>query len=104
MDSALKPALRDTEDKATFNRLYPVPFTVQITDDKIDPRLGEQLEAELEGIFALAVKGAEVYCKRGLGKPVEVKEVAAEWRQENDVVARWLESCCERGQFFTASG
>jgi phage/plasmid-associated DNA primase len=33
-----------------------------------------------------------------------VEGAAAEWREENDVVARWLESCCERGDFLTASG
>jgi len=51
-----KPIVRGT-DLAIWERLKLVPFTVTIPPDERDTDLGTKLHAELEGIFAWAVRG-----------------------------------------------
>jgi putative DNA primase/helicase len=104
IDTNPKPVIRDVDDQATFNRLHPIPFTVVIPKDKIDPHLADRLEEEFPGILAWAVEGALAWRSQGLCKPPEVEAAANEWRQENDHLARFLEDCCEIGEAFSVAG
>ena len=60
IDTNRKPTIRDVDDKATFNRLHPIPFTVTIAKDQIDKELPGKLLGEAEGILAWAVEGARL--------------------------------------------
>ena len=103
MDTNRKPTIRDADDAATFNRLHPIPFTVQIPNDEIDKRLPEKLLAEAEGILAWAVAGAKSWHELGgLDPPPEVKAANDEWRAEMDQLAHFIEQCCILGKGFTA--
>lgn len=88
IDTNRKPDIRDTDDKATFNRLHPIPFTVSISSEQIDKDLPAKLQAEAEGILAWLVEGARLWYQNGLGKPAEVEAAKDEWRAQMDQVGR----------------
>jgi len=100
IDANHKPAVRGT-DNAIWNRLYPIPFSVTISPDKIDRDLPNKLLAEAEGILAWAVEGAARWYRDGLGSPPEVVEANREWRGESDHLMRFMEEQCVHGDAFT---
>src|SRR5215468_1282121 len=51
-----KPVIKDT-DGAIWERIRLVPFVVQIPKEEREKGLDEQLQRELPGIFAWAVRG-----------------------------------------------
>jgi putative DNA primase/helicase len=104
LDTNRKPVIRDTDDKATFNRLHPIPFTVSIPADEIDKDLPAKLLAEAEGILAWMVEGARLWHSAGLGKPAEVEAAKDEWRSEMDQIGRFIEERCITGDGMRAFG
>jgi len=92
IDTNKKPAIRDADDRATFNRLHPIPFTVKI--EKIDRDMPAKLLREAEGILAWAVAGAKLWHESGLNKPPEVEAARAQWRSEVDQLGRFIEDRC----------
>jgi putative DNA primase/helicase len=96
IDTNRKPTIRDTDDRATFNRLHPIPFTVRIV--KIDRDLPTKLLAEAEGILAWAVEGARRWFESGLKKPPEVEEAKNRWHSEMDQLGRFIAECCIIGE------
>jgi len=85
-------------DKALVNRLHPIPFPVQFTDDgphKKDRKLKEKLMEEAEGILASLVEYASRYCAEGLSKPPLISQAAEEWRASVDQVGNFLKDCTE---------
>jgi putative DNA primase/helicase len=94
MDTNRKPTIRDPDDKATLNRLHPVPFTVSIPADRIDRELPAKLLREAEGILAWIVAGAKFWHERGLIKPPEVDAAKEAWRAEMDKLGTFIADCC----------
>ena len=101
-DTNERPAIKNVEDQATFNRLHPIPFLRAIPREKIDPSLASKLKAEAEGILAWAVAGSLAWCERRLDKPSEVEAATEQWRAENDSIGRFIEECCVVGNAFSA--
>lgn len=91
-----KPVIRGT-DTGIWRRVHLIPFTVQIPEEKVDKRLVYKLRQELPGILAWAVDGCMLWQREGLRKPAAVEEATKEYRSEMDVVAAFLDACCERG-------
>src|SRR6266568_4281191 len=90
-----KPVVKDTS-KAMWRRVHFIPFTVTIESNQADKHLGEKLLAEAEGILAWLVQGCMAWYQQGrLNVPTIVSEATAAYRQEMDVVARFLEECCK---------
>jgi putative DNA primase/helicase len=106
IDTNPKPELRQADDKATLNRLYPLHFAVQIPEEKLDLQLPMRLRepAEMEGLLAWIVLGARRYYRSGLSKPQLVREALEAWRDESDTLARWREECCDIGRHYQARG
>ena len=100
MDTNRKPIIRDTDDKATFNRLHPIEFGVTIPPGSIDKDLPAKLAAEADGILAWAVRGALTWYKNGLNKPYEIDAAKDEWRSDMDQVGRFRDECCVIGDAF----
>jgi putative DNA primase/helicase len=98
------PALSLPDDKATFNRLHPIPFTVTIPADQIDKKLPAKLMLEAEGHLAWAVRGAIERNKSGLGKPLEVDAAANEWHSEMDQFGQFIVELCITGDGVKPSG
>jgi putative DNA primase/helicase len=103
IDTNRKPVIRDADDKATFNRLHPIPFTVTIPTDQIDRELPAKLLAEAEGILAWAVEGARLWYADGLAKPVEIETAKEKWREDMDQLGRFIEEHCVTGGQFRVS-
>lgn len=93
LDANHKPVIRGTE-KAVWNRLKPIPFTVAIDPEEIDKTLLEKLKAESEGILAWMVEGFRAWMRDGLGNPPEVLEASASWQAESDRFPVFLEEKC----------
>ena len=93
MDANHRPIIPETE-KAIWNRLKPIPFTVTIPDAEIDHELPEKLKDEAEGILAWAVEGCLRWQREGLGHIDEVDRAAEEWRAESSRFAEFLEERC----------
>ncbi len=90
-----KPEVRGT-DHAIWRRLVLLPFDVVILEAERDARLGEKLRAELPGILAWAVRGCLAWQADGLKAPDTMVRAAAEYKEENDTIATFIEDCTTR--------
>lgn len=103
IDTNRKPTIRDADDRATFNRLHPIPFTVRVPKDRIDRELPQKLLGEAEGILAWLVAGARSWFQSGLRKPPEVQAANDQWRSESDQLGRFIEECCTTREALSTS-
>jgi putative DNA primase/helicase len=88
-----KPDIRGT-DEGTWRRIRLVPFTVCIPNEKRDRKLGEKLKAESPGILKWALDGLAQYQQNGLQEPNSVSKATAEYRDDQDLLRQFLNSCC----------
>lgn len=88
-----KPHIRGVNE-GIWERLHLVPFQNHVLKHKRDKDLERRLRAELPGILAWAVRGAKDWYTSGLQPPAKVLEAVEDYRQDNDVVGRWIEECC----------
>ncbi len=92
-----KPIIKGS-DNGIWRRLVLIPFTRNFENDpsiKKDPLLGEKLELEAEGILAWIISGAGAYLARGLSQPAGVREARDQYRSQMDLLAEWLDDCCD---------
>lgn len=80
LDTNKMPYIKDPDDTATLARLHPIPFLVQIPDNKIDQQMPEKLQKEASGILAWMVDGARQWFEKKLGKPQEIINARNEWK------------------------
>jgi putative DNA primase/helicase len=104
LDTNRKPTIKDTDDKATLNRLHPIPFTVTFSEEQKDKGLPAKLLTEGEGICAWIVEGARLWHTSGLEIPAEVETAKAEWRAEMDHVGHFIEEKCVTGDWCRVRG
>ena len=86
------------DDHGIWRRLNPVPFTRNFDADATvtkDPDRMTKLQAELTGILAWYIQGALEYQRVGLCPPAHVKAARDDYRHDMDLLAEWLETCCE---------
>lgn len=88
-----KPVVKDTS-KGMWRRVHFIPFNVTIENP--DKHLGEKLLDEAEGILAWLVQGCMYWHKQGhLEAPIIVKDATQAYRNEMDVMARFIDECCQ---------
>jgi putative DNA primase/helicase len=76
-----------------------VPFAVQIPKAERDKTLDEQLQQELPGILAWAVRGCLEWQRLGtLQEPQQVVDATEGYQREMDVVRRFLDDCCDQSE------
>lgn len=85
------PGSLDASD-GFWRRCIPVPFTVSIPEEErvgdFDRRI---IREELAGVLAWAVRGAVAWAQEGrLRVPDSLKAVAAQYRQDTDLLGQWL--------------
>lgn len=97
LDTNRKPVITDADDLATFNRLHPICFPLQIPDEHVDRELSDKLFAEAEGILAWAVEGAKLWYAEGLQKPPAVIAANREWQAESDKLGQFIDASCDTG-------
>ncbi len=89
-------------DPAFWDRIHLIPFKVKFVDypqksleKKKDPYLYNKLKAERPGILAWLVQGCLMWQKDGLNPPDIVKDATDQYRDEEDIISRFLNECCE---------
>jgi len=88
-----KPVIADTS-LAIWRRIKLIPFTVTIPDNEIDKSLPLKLEADLSNILAWAVEGCLAWQRDGLREPPEITMATLAYRQEEDILAEYIQDCC----------
>lgn len=99
-----KPIIKGS-DHGIWRRLMLIPFTRNFdldTSIEKDPDRAEKLDAECEGILAWVVEGARAYLAGGLQPPAAVQQAREEYREQMDLLAEWLDECCEVGPSYEA--
>lgn len=95
-----KPIISGT-DNGIWRRIVLIPFTVKIPQDKIDRNLSYRLRKELPQIMRWAVQGCIKWQKEGLTKQPEcIAQASAEYREEMDVLAKFIEDCIVEGNSY----
>ena len=88
-----KPRIVGT-DHAMWRRIRLIPFDVTIPDVERDPDLSDKLKNELPGILAWAMQGCELWQLEGLKSPDAVTKATADYREESDPLAAFLDDRC----------
>lgn len=79
---------------AFWRRQITLPFDVSFAH-RANPRLEQELLAELSGILNWALEGYRQWRLHGLRNPPQcVLETAMAWQQQSNPLADWLEDCC----------
>lgn len=90
-----RPVVKGT-DHGIWRRMRLVPFTVTIPAEQQDNDLAAKLQAEADGILTWAIKGCLKWQAKpgGLGVPEVVRLATEQYRQDMDVVGRFLSERC----------
>ena len=88
-----KPIIADST-LSIWRRVKQIPFDVTIPDAEVDPDLQVELEKELPGILAWAVKGCLAWQQYGLNEPEAVTTATAKYRHDQDILGDFIEDCC----------
>ncbi len=75
-------------------RLRPQPALGEKPLPLIDKELEDKLAAEVDGILQWIIEGAQKYLADGLREPESVRRAGLQYRQEQDSVAAWVDTCC----------
>ena len=91
-----KPIIR-AGGEGMWRRIDLIPFEVTIAPEQRDLKLGEKLRAELPGILNWALAGCCTWLERGLAPPPAVTNAVAEYKEEMDILGKWLFARCDIG-------
>jgi len=84
------PTIRGTDD-GIWRRVRLVPWDVTIPEEERDEQLAEKLAQEASGILRWLVEGAVRFVDQGIGAPASIEASSAEYRGEQNTVARFVE-------------
>ncbi|MGH2505850.1 MAG: DNA primase family protein [Ktedonobacteraceae bacterium] len=82
------------KDEGIWRRVKLIPFKVTIPPEERDKDLYDKLVAELPGILNWAIQGCLDWQQQGLNEPEEVVLAIQEYRNEQDIMAQFLEEEC----------
>ncbi|MES5944857.1 MULTISPECIES: phage/plasmid primase, P4 family [Bacillus cereus group] len=88
-----KPIVKGS-DEGIWRRIMLIPFTVTIPKDKIDYDLPDRLAKEMPGVLRWAVEGCMKWQTEGLRAPEAVKAATAEYREDMDILAPFIDENC----------
>ncbi|MEN6610268.1 MAG: phage/plasmid primase, P4 family, partial [Methanoregulaceae archaeon] len=101
------PVIRGTDD-GIWRRIWMVPFSVQIPEEKCDPDIAAKLLTESSGILNWCLEGLSRIRENGnrLVQPKKVSLATAHLRTVSDTVGLFLASACilEPGSRMSRSG
>lgn len=90
-----EPVIPGTDD-GIWRRIWMVPFSVQIPEDKCDPDIASKLLGESSGILNWCLAGLSRYYRNGnrLVQPRKVSQATANLRTVSDTVGLFLATEC----------
>jgi putative DNA primase/helicase len=88
-----RPIVRG-DDHAIWRRIHLIPFDQTFEGKAEDKFLKQKLIAELPGILNWAIEGCLLWQKQGLVLPAQIREATLDYRDDMDLLAEWIESCC----------
>lgn len=89
-----KPIITGT-DNGIWRRMVLIPFNYTVPDDKVDKKLTFKLKDELPGILNWCLEGYIKWRQNGLdNEPEIIKEQREEYREEMDIIQRFINDCC----------
>jgi len=94
-----KPIIKGS-DHGIWRRLRLIPFEVNFDKDpgvRKDGDREKRLEVELPGILTAIVKAGLRYRADGLMPPGKVRDAVQAYKQDMDLLAEWIEECCDVG-------
>ena len=90
-----KPIIDETT-YAAWRRVRLIPFTVQISKEKQNPQLADELiKEELPGILNWALAGLKEWHKIGSKPPSIVVKATEEYRKESDSIGAFIDARCQ---------
>lgn len=87
---------------AAWRRVHLVPFGVQIPAGERDPDLKRKLLEERDGILNWLHEGCRAWLAGGLNPPAAVVAATKAYREDEDVLAGFLEDRCILGAAYSA--
>lgn len=81
-------------DKGVWRRIILLKTSLDVTGRE-NKHLMDELMDELPQICGWLYEGFKLYQKEGLDIPDSIKKDVDEYRQENDIVAQWINEYCE---------
>jgi putative DNA primase/helicase len=80
-------------DEGMWRRMRLIPFTTRIPDEEQDKTLTEKLLKESSGILNWLIDGTMRWKTEGLKIPDEVKNATEEYRDEMNIIGKFLKEC-----------
>lgn len=99
-------------DQAIWNRVQCIPFDVVFVDKDTNPEregppadkeIYGKLRAELTGILAWCIEGAQQYYRDGLQPPAKVLRTSADYQEDEDTLGMFIEEGCVLGESYHES-
>lgn len=101
------PPIIKSEDFGTWRRVLQVPFKRNFKKelgDNLDKGIGDRIrQHEMSGILNWALEGVRLYQTEGLNPPGIVMSATEDYKDSMDVLANWLEDCCEFDDTYSCS-
>lgn len=96
------PPIIKSDDFGTWRRVIEIPFKrnflKELGPENVDKGLSDRIiKNELPGVLLWAMEGARQYQLGGLRLPDKVKHATAGYQQSMDMLADWIDHCCEVG-------
>ncbi|MDA8084075.1 MAG: phage/plasmid primase, P4 family [Nitrospiraceae bacterium] len=88
------PRIRGT-DHAIWRRIHKIPFNAKFEGAKKDDNLKYRLRAEKPGILNWMIDGFQMWRDNKLTPPEEVLAATKAYRADMDVIAGFIDECCE---------
>jgi putative DNA primase/helicase len=82
-------------DEGIWRRIIVIPFLVQIPESEQNKSIKNALKREMPGIFNMALRGLARYRERGLKIPLSVERATAQYRNEANKMAEFIEDCAK---------
>lgn len=82
------------QDHGIWRRIRMIPFDARFDGDDADQDLESKLMMEAPGILRWAVEGCLAWQSGGLSEPIEVTHATQAYRDDQDLLAPWLDECC----------
>jgi putative DNA primase/helicase len=80
-----------------WRRVKLIPFNVIIPEERVQPDLYNDLKTEWPGILNWMIEGCKQWQLHGLSDSAAVRQATGQYKDEQDLIAQFIEDRCEVG-------